>query len=169
MGFKRSLSSQRQYDVTHPGTPTACHAFDAGVNQRLAERTRIAQDLHDTLLQGFFAVSMQLHTAVSELPADFAARNRFSGILDRMDRVIEDGRRAVQGLRSPQEDGASLGHALAGVPSDLCHTSAAEFKVVVVGTPRELRPEVSDELYFIGREAIVNAYRVISWRGLARE
>src|SRR6202040_4273673 len=36
--------------------------------ERLAERTRIAQDLHDTLLQGFFAVSMQLHAAVESLP-----------------------------------------------------------------------------------------------------
>jgi signal transduction histidine kinase len=129
------------------------------MNERLAERTRIAQELHDTLLQGFFAVSMQLHTAVDALPADFAARPRFSDILDRMDRVLEDGRRAVQGLRLPQEYGASLGHALAGVPSDLCAPSGVEFKVVVVGSPLELRPAVSDELFCIGREAIVNAYR----------
>ena len=134
-------------------------SFDAGMNERLAERPRIAQDLHDTLLQGFFAVSMQLHSAVDDLPADFAARPRFSDILERMDRVLEDGRRAVQGLRTPRDPGASLGHALAGVPYDLCQSSAVEFKVVVLGKPRELRPAVGDELYCIGREAIVNAYR----------
>jgi len=100
------------------------------MNERLAERTRIAQDLHDTLLQGFLAVSMQLHSAVDDLPADFAARPRFSDILERMDRVLEDGRRAVQGLRTPRDPGASLGHALAGVPYDLCQGSAVEFKVV---------------------------------------
>jgi signal transduction histidine kinase len=142
-----------------PDAPATGQIFDAGMNERLDERTRIAQDLHDTLLQGFFAVSMQLHTAVDDLPADFAARTRFSGILDRMDQVLEDGRRAVQGLRSPQEGGASLGRALASVPSDLCHPSTVEFKVVVVGRPRELMPAVSYELYRIGREAIVNAYR----------
>jgi signal transduction histidine kinase len=59
----------------------------------------------------------------------------------------------------PQERHASLGHALAGVPSDLGSPSAAEFKVVVMGRPQELSPVVSDELYRIGREAIVNAYR----------
>ena len=135
------------------------NSSDAGVKERLAERTRIAQELHDTLLQGFFAVSMQLHTAVDDLPADFAVRPRFSHILDRMDRVLEDGRRAVQELRSPREHGASLGHALAGVPSDLYAPSAVDFKVVVVGNPMELTPAVSDDLFCIGREAIVNAYR----------
>jgi len=153
MGFNGFLSS---FVSDAPATGTT---FQAGMNERLAERTRIAQDLHDTLLQGFFAVSMQLHTAVDDLPADFSARPRFGDILDRMARVLEDGRRAVQGLRSPQEHGDSLGRALAGVPSDLCPPSAVEFKVVVVGRPVELRPAVSDELYCIGREAIVNAYR----------
>jgi len=165
MGFNSFLSSfvantdtARVHGLVSEATATD-RAFQAGLNERLAERTRIAQDLHDNLLQGFFAVSMQLHTAVDDLPADFSARPRFSDILDRMARVLEDGRRAVQGLRSPQEHGDSLGHALAGVPSDLCPPSAVEFKVVVVGTPMELRPAVSDDLYCIGREAIVNAYR----------
>lgn len=153
MGFNSFLSSS----VTD--APATGGTFQVGIDERLAERTRIAQELHDTLLQGFFAVSMQLHTAVDDLPVDFAARPRFSGILGRMDRALEDGRRAVQGLRSPQEHGASLGQALAGVPSGLCAPSAVEFQVVVVGKPRELRPAVSDELYSIGREAIVNAYR----------
>jgi signal transduction histidine kinase len=139
--------------------PATGRTLQAGRNERLAERTRIAQELHDTLLQGFFAVSMQLHTAVDALPADSSARPRFSDILDRMDLVLDDGRRAVQGLRSPHEHGASLGHALASVPSGLCAPSTVEFQVVVVGRPRELRPAVSDELYCIGREAIVNAYR----------
>src|SRR5258707_13812033 len=43
----------------------------------LAERTRIAQELHDTLLQGLFALSMQLHSAVDQLPADLIAKPRF--------------------------------------------------------------------------------------------
>jgi len=159
MGFKSLLSSQLEYEARRSDALFTGDAFDAGMDERVAERARIAQDLHDTLLQGFFAVSMQLHTAVDNLPADFAATPRFSEILDRMDRVLEDGRRAVQGLRWPQEPGASLGHALAGVPSDLCHHSAVEFKVVVVGSPREIRLAVSDKLYCIGREAIVNAYR----------
>src|SRR6202051_1186454 len=44
--------------------------------ERLAERTRIAQDLHDTLLQGFFAVSLQPRAVVESLPTDWGARPR---------------------------------------------------------------------------------------------
>src|SRR6266849_5715760 len=82
----------------------------------LAERTRIAQELHDTLLQGFFALSLQLHAAVDELPADVVATPRFVALAKLMARVLEEGRFAVRGLRSPHEHVRSLGHAFAAVP-----------------------------------------------------
>ena len=54
------------------------HRLTAQMNvrfeERLAERSRIAQELHDTLLQGLVSASMQLHVAVEKLPADLAAR-----------------------------------------------------------------------------------------------
>jgi len=134
--------------------------LDAGDKERLAERTRIAQELHDTLLQGFFAVSMQLHAAVDHLPADCAdVKPRFSKVLQLLDRVLEQGRCAVQGLRSPHEHMASLGEAFAGVPNDLGLPSANGFRVVVQGRERELKAGLRDEVYRIGREAIVNACR----------
>jgi len=128
-----------------------------GTEDETKERTRIARELHDTLLQGFFAVSMQLHAAVDLLPEDLAAKERFSNTLRVMDRVLEEGRRAVQGLRSPHD--ASLGQDLADVPSDLGLPSSVEFRVVVEGRQRQLRPGLCGELYLIGREAIFNAYR----------
>ena len=123
------------------------------------ERTRIAQELHDTLLQGFFAASMQVHAAVDSLPKDSSARMRFTGALQVMDRALEEGRRAVQGLRSPYMSFPSLGQALAGVPNDLDLPAAVGFRVVVEGRQRELRAGPGDEIYRIGREAIFNAYR----------
>jgi signal transduction histidine kinase len=102
---------------------------------------------------------MQLHAAVDRLPADSAAKPRFSEVLQLMDRVLEQGRCAVQGLRSPAERIASLGEAFAGVPNDLGLSSAVGSRVVVHGKERELTAGVRDEVYCIGREAIVNAYR----------
>jgi signal transduction histidine kinase len=139
------------------------------VEERLAERKRIAQELHDTLLQGFFAVSMQIHAAVDHLPADCAAKARFSDVLQLLDRVLAQGRCAVQGLRSPNERIASLGEAFAGVPSDLGIPSADGFRVVVHGRERELRPGLRDEVYRIGREAIVNACRHSQARDIETE
>lgn len=69
--------------------------------ERLAERTRIAQELHDTLLQGFLSASMQLHVANERLPADSPAKPMLDRVLELMTRVIEEGRNTVRGLRSP--------------------------------------------------------------------
>jgi signal transduction histidine kinase len=132
---------------------------DIDGKERLAERIRIAQELHDTLLQGFFALSMQLHNAVNDLPADSEAKPRFNDLVQLLDRVLEQGRLAVQGLRSPNEHFPSLGQAFAGVPTELGLPSAVGFRVVVEGRQRALNELLRDDVYRIGREAIVNAYR----------
>jgi signal transduction histidine kinase len=127
---------------------------------RLTERKRIAQELHDTLLQGCLGVSMQLHATVDDLSPDSSEKKkRLSDALQLLDRVLEQGRSAVEGLRSPTEHIASLGDAFAGVRTDLGLPSAIGFRVVVHGKERELRAGLSDEVYRIGREAIINAYR----------
>jgi len=123
------------------------------------DNIRLAQELHDTLLQGFFAVSMRLHVAVDHLPADSPAIALFNDVTQLMDRVLEQGRRVVQGLRSPDQQGSSLGQAFAGVPTELGLPSSVGFRVVVEGRQRELTPWLRDDVYRIGREAIVNAYR----------
>jgi len=128
--------------------------------ERLAERTRIAQELHDTLLQGFFAASMQLHAAVDQLPADCAAvKPQFGDVLQLLDGVLERGRCAVQGLRSPDADGGSLGQAFAAVPDGSGCDANVDFRVVIEGRERELKADLRDEVYRIGCEAIVNALR----------
>jgi len=127
--------------------------------ERLAERTRIAQDLHDTLLQGFFAVSMQLRAALNTLPEDCAERPRLSTVMQLLDRVLEEGRYFLEGLRSPNEHETSLGKAFARVPNDLGFSPVVGFRVIVHGTERELRAGPGDDIYRIVREAIVNAYR----------
>ena len=103
----------------------------------LTERTRIAQELHDMLLQGFFAVSMQLRAAVDDLPEEPAVK-RLNDLLPMIDRVLEEGRRTVQGLRSPNEILPSLEHALASAPKELGLSSAIAFRVVVSGPQRRM-------------------------------
>jgi len=132
---------------------------NANGEARQAERTRIAQEVHDTLLQGFCSVSMQLEAAVDRLPADSAAKPRFYAVVRLVHRVLEEGRLAVMGLRSPRETGPSLSQAFAAVPDELGLEPAIRFRVVVAGRQRELTASLWDEVYRIGREAIVNAYR----------
>jgi len=130
-----------------------------GDDRLLAERKRVAQELHDTLLQGFFAVSMHLHIAVDQLSGDSPAKSQLGEVLRLVDRTLDEGRRAVEGLRTPHQPGGSLGQALAGVPIDLCLAASTGFRVVVHGTERALADGPFGEVYYISREAILNAYR----------
>jgi ligand-binding sensor domain-containing protein/signal transduction histidine kinase len=131
--------------------------------ERLAERTRIAQELHDTLLQGFLSASMQVHVAADRLPPDSVAKPTLTRALQLMGHVIEEGRNAVRGLRSSNSVSLGLEYAFSTVPQELVlHGEAVDqigFRVVVEGQPRELRPLLRDEVYRIGREALVNAFR----------
>jgi signal transduction histidine kinase len=132
--------------------------LNARFEERLAERTRIAQELHDTLLQGFVSASMQLHVAVDALPDDSAARASLGRVHELMRRVIDEGRNAVRGLRAQSAAPQDLEQAFAGVQQEV-GAGAASYRVIVEGRPRSLKPIIRDEVYRIGREGLVNAFR----------
>jgi signal transduction histidine kinase/ligand-binding sensor domain-containing protein len=127
--------------------------------ERLAERTRIAQELHDTLLQGFLSASMHLHVAAGQLPAESPENPQFSRILLSTSQVIEEGRNALRGLRSSRSDSTALDQAFAQIARELDLQDKIDFRVIVVGQPRPLHPLLRDEVYRIGREALINAFR----------
>jgi signal transduction histidine kinase/ligand-binding sensor domain-containing protein len=139
----------------------------AGINarfdERLAERTRIAQELHDTLLQGFLSASMQVHVATDLLPENSPSKPTLTRALQLMGQVIEEGRNAVRGLRSSRTMSLDLEQAFAGMQEELDpeNTDAARgaYRVIVEGRKRPLRPLLRDEVYRIGREALTNAFR----------
>lgn len=124
--------------------------------ERLAERGRIAQELHDTLLQGVLSATMQLHVVVDGLPEASPVRAPLNRILQMMGEVVEGGRNTIRGLRSSIEDADDLLSSLSRIPQEL-GKPGANFRVVVEGVPLPLRPTVRDEVYRIGREALSNA------------
>jgi signal transduction histidine kinase len=126
--------------------------------ERLAERTRIAQDLHDTLLQGFLSASMQLSVAADGLPTDSPSKPLLAHILQLMREVTEEGRNRVRGLRSPTSGSVDLAKALAEIRNEI-RVPGIAFRVIVQGEPQPLHPMLGDEVYRIGREALVNAFR----------
>ena len=126
---------------------------------RLAERTRVAQELHDTLLQGFLSASMQLHVAVDELSRGEPVMSRFERVQQLMSQVLEEGRQALRGLRSKDGGTDDLAPALSRIPGELGMQDAAAFRLVAEGRSRPLLPVVRDEIYRIAREALVNAFR----------
>ena len=129
--------------------------------ERLAERTRIAQILHDTLLQGFLSASMQVHVATDSLPEDARAKPILTRALQLMRQVIDEGRNAVRGLRSSSSVSLDLEQAFALVceQTPACSENAdCAFRVRVEGEARPLHPMLRDDVYRIGREALMNAF-----------
>src|SRR4051794_9058700 len=73
--------------------------------------------------------------------------------------LIQDGRNTVRGLRIRQLETDELERAISLIPRDVGADPQAEFKMSVEGTPRPLRAAVREDVYWIAREALVNAYR----------
>ena len=76
-----------------------------------------------------------------------------------MDHVINEGRISLQGLRSSSDDPRKLEQAFSRIPQELGDDKDVAYRVVVEGSPRPLHPVIRDEVYRIGREALVNAFR----------
>ncbi len=126
-------------------------------DERANERVRVARDLHDTLLQGVTALMWRVNTAARAIPEGEKARLLLEDAVSSGERILDEGREKLQQLRGKGE--LSLADELTNVAKDLNWEGAVAFEVSVKGNPRSLRDEVRDELYWISREAITNAFR----------
>ncbi len=127
-------------------------------NVRLEERTRIAQELHDTLLQTFQGALLHLGAAVLRVAQDSPVKNQLDRILEIMRQGIVEGRSAIQGLRSPGSQTSDLVGALSRIQDELKVQRDIDFRVTVTGRQKQLAREIQHEIYRIGREALVNAF-----------
>jgi len=123
-------------------------------DERLAERTRVARELHDTLLQTVQGSKMVAEHALKN-PADHTRMVRAMEQLSTwLAQATEEGRAALQSLRSSTTEKNSLAEAFRRA-IDECGGSEKSFSVN--GDSREMHPVVRDEIYRIGYEAIRNA------------
>ena len=127
-------------------------------NVRLEERTRIARELHDTLLQTFLSASMQLGVAVDAVPQESPVKPRLDRALQIISRGIEEGRTTIEGLRSSDTGTKDLVIALSGIEQELSCRPDIDFRVNVVGRQLPLNAPIQQEIYRIGREALLNAF-----------
>jgi ligand-binding sensor domain-containing protein/signal transduction histidine kinase len=138
--------------------------FNARLEERLSERTRIARELHDTLLQSFQSVLLRFR-AVSYLLRDgpAEARTTLESAIDQARQAIVEGRDAVQSLRSSAGETQDIASAIdtlgATLAADHGDQNAPDFRVNVEGTPRNLAPLLRDEVYRIAGEALRNAFQ----------
>jgi signal transduction histidine kinase/ligand-binding sensor domain-containing protein len=136
--------------------------FNGRLEVRVEERTRIARELHDTLLQSFQALMFHFQAVNDVLPPG-KGKEALEKVLDRADQAIVEGRNAIQNIRSSTTVTNELSHSVTALGEELAGSSDGEkrpaaFRVSVEGTPRELHPILRDDIYRIAREALRNAF-----------
>jgi len=139
------------------------HDFDMTLETRIGERTRIARDLHDTLLQSFHGLLLRFQTVSVLLPGrPIEAKEKLDSAIEQAAGAITEGRDAVQGLRASTVERNDLSLAISTLGEELENDSSnhrpATFRVAVEGQARDLHPILRDEIYKIAAEALRNAF-----------
>ena len=133
------------------------------LDARVGERTRIARDLHDTLLQSAHGVLLRFQTVSQLLPdRPMEAKEKLDNAIDQTADFITEARDEVQGLRDSTVQSNDLALAISTLGEELATDSTGHrpaFRVAVEGESRDLHPILRDEIYKIAAEALRNAFR----------
>ena len=147
--------------------------FEVRLEERVGERTRIARELHDSLLQGFQGLLYRLQALRNTVPA--SSRELVTALdaaLEKGDQTIIQAREAVQDLRASGIEAGDLEAALTALREEFVQQNDPNrpaYRVVVEGKPRALSPLVRDDIYQVAREAFRNAYRHAKARQIEAE
>jgi len=138
--------------------------FHVELDARVDERTRIARDLHDTLLQSFNALLLRFQSVSNVLPAHpEEAKHRVDDAIEQASSAITEGRDAVSKLRADVLSTGDFVESISTFGKELLSQSTSEsppeFRVQVEGTPKTLNPVVRDEAFRLAAEALRNAIR----------
>jgi signal transduction histidine kinase len=126
----------------------------------LIERTRIAQELHDTLLQGFTGIALQLRAIdrmLAQRPQESA--EALKTVLASADMTLRDARRMIWDMRAVELEGQDLATALEAATRSATVDSSASLVFSVHGDRRRLPVAVETTAFRIGREAVINAVK----------
>lgn len=131
--------------------------INARFDERLAERTRLARELHDTFLQTIQGSKLVVDDALKKSGDHDRMQRAVEQVSVWLDRAVHEGRDALNSLRTSTTQSNDLAEALRRATEECRMQSSIDVSFLVVGNPGEMHPVVRDEVYRIGYEAIRNA------------
>jgi ligand-binding sensor domain-containing protein/signal transduction histidine kinase len=131
--------------------------FNIRLEERIGERTRIARDLHDTFLQTIQGSKLVVDDALDQSTDPIRMRRAMQQLSVWLASAMQEGRAALNSLRTATTQTNDLAEALRRVTVDGLIPSSMAVTFSVVGDAKEMHPIVRDEIYRIGYEAIRNA------------
>jgi signal transduction histidine kinase len=151
------------------GWSTARRIIELRIDERIQERTRIARELHDTLLQDVQGLILKIDAIAKRMPKADPAREDIEKTLDYADHVLAEGRDRIRSLRTVAVPDSELPAAFQQIAEELSPDRTATLKTVVEGSVQRLHPVIHEECYSIGREAIINALKHSEGRNIEVE
>ncbi len=124
----------------------------------LAERGRIARELHDTLLQGFSGITMEMQALAGRM-RNAAERRALEEIIHDAGTTLGEARRSLAGLRSPRSQEPGLAAAIARAAHEQAEGKDVRVRLHLDHDLPQVRAEVGYNLLRIAQEAIANAAR----------
>jgi signal transduction histidine kinase/ligand-binding sensor domain-containing protein len=149
--------------------------FNMRLEERVGERTRIAHDLHDTLLQTFQGLVFRFQAVRNDLPdRPEDACEALDSALVSADQALAEGRSSIQELRSELLKESNIEQMLLATGRELASSQNGEhgsppLRVIVEGTRRAKQAMIREEIYRIARELLRNAYRHAHARSIEAE
>jgi signal transduction histidine kinase len=131
----------------------------------LAERSRIARELHDTLIQGFSGVTMQMQALAARLRTS-PERTTLEEIIEDAGQCLREARRSVGGLRNAPGSPQGLAAALARSARQLTETRDVRLRLEIAEGPPDIPVDVEYNLLRIAQEAIANAVKHAAARSI---
>jgi signal transduction histidine kinase len=127
----------------------------------LSERTRLAQELHDTLLQGFTGIGLKMEAFCNHLPPDLvASKQQMQKILKQSDEYLDEARRSIWQLRSASlEVNGNFPEALRKASQRALEGTDIRLQFAAIGDYFEPGQVVEDNLLRICEEALTNAVK----------
>ena len=132
-------------------------SIGARFDERLAERTRMARELHDTFLQTIQGSKLVVDDVLERPPDPLQMRRALERLSVWLERATREGRAALNSLRTSTTEKNNLAGALRRATEECQMQKPMEVSFSVVGDAKEMHPVVRDEVYRIGYEAIRNA------------